>query len=210
MRCRKDEEDEKNGTRDKNNAKHGACRPCFLELARNDMASPSRRVRCPGVKCTGKRCPALFSAEQFGFFLDPETDLYDFDLYGALWRKEQADDALKANPENEACPFCYYIENFEGFPKEEHPLFKCKDGDCGEVSCRLCLSWAHDGKTCEEAKMPDLAEDVREQTRQLTQLLDNAQSDGRVRNCSRCKAGIELETGCNKIRCKCNHYQWCV
>lgn len=27
---------------------------------------------------------------------------------------------------------------------------------------------------------------------------------------SRCKVGIELSSGCNKIRCTCNHYQWYV
>ncbi|CAI6098958.1 unnamed protein product [Clonostachys chloroleuca] len=80
--------------------------------------------------------------------------------------------------------------------------------DCGKLSCRLCQSLAHEGKTCEEAKLPDLAEDVEEQTRQLTRLLDEAMSEGRFLNCSRCKVGIELSSGCNKIRCTCNHYQW--
>ncbi|CAI6088940.1 unnamed protein product, partial [Clonostachys chloroleuca] len=124
-----------------------------------------------------------------------------------LWKKESVDEKLKENPNYEVCPFCNYIDDFEGLPKHEHPLFKCKSDDCGKLSCRLCRSLAHEGKTCEEAKLPDLAEDVEEQARQLTRLLDEAMSEGRFLNCSRCKVGIELSSGCNKIRCMCNHYQ---
>jgi TRIAD3 protein (E3 ubiquitin-protein ligase RNF216) len=147
------------------------------------MASPEKRVRCPGEKCPRERCPALFSSEQFEFLLDENTELYDFKLFVALWEKEYVDESLKANPYYEVCPFCYYIEDFEGLPKHEHPLFKCKTENCGKASCRLCRSLAHEGKTCQEAKMPELAEDVEEQTRQLTRLLDEAMSEGRFMNC---------------------------
>uniref|UniRef100_A0A8H7TR32 RING-type domain-containing protein n=1 Tax=Bionectria ochroleuca TaxID=29856 RepID=A0A8H7TR32_BIOOC len=202
VRCRTDEENEKNGTRDSNAAKHAVCRSCFLEMARNDMASPAKRVRCPG-----ERCFTLFSSEQFRFLVDPATKFYDFDMFASLLRKEQVDDILGAISHNEACPFCYYIENFEGLPKQRHPLFQCKNDDCGKLSCRLCQSRAHDGKTCQEAKMSELDKNVEEQTRQVKRMLDEAMSEGRLRKCNHCKAGIELEAGCNKIRCRCSHYQ---
>lgn len=178
VRCRTDEENEKNGTRDSNAAKHAVCRSCFLEMARNDMASPAKRVRCPG-----ERCFTLFSSEQFRFLVDPATEFYDFDMFASLLRKEQVDDILGAISHNEACPFCYYIENFEGLPKQRHPLFQCKNDDCGKLSCRLCQSRAHDGKTCQEAKMPELDENVEEQTRQVKRMLDEAMSEGRLRKC---------------------------
>lgn len=100
-----------------------------------------------------------------------------------LWKKESVDEKLKENPNYEVCPFCNYIDDFEGLPKHEHPLFECKSDDCGKLSCRLCRRLAHEGKTCEEAKLPDLAEDVEEQARQLTRLLDEAMSEGRFLNC---------------------------
>ncbi|CAI6094339.1 unnamed protein product [Clonostachys chloroleuca] len=140
-------------------------------MTRHDMESPEKRVRCPGEKCPRERCPALFS---FEFLLDQNTALYDFKLFVTLWQKEYVNESLKANPDYEVCPFCYYIDNFEGLPKHDHPLLKCESEVYGKLSCRLCRSLTHEGKTCQEAKMLDLAEDVEEQTRQLTQLLNGA------------------------------------
>ncbi|OQV09678.1 IBR domain-containing protein [Cladophialophora immunda] len=128
-------------------------------MAENDIALLANRVICPGEQCS-----MLFSADQFEFLIEPDDPLFDFELYGSLWRKEQIDNALKAIPGNEVCPFCDYIQNFGNSPKHENPIFTCMGDGCGRRSCRFCGGAAHDGKTCREAKMPDLAPGVEEQT----------------------------------------------
>ncbi|CAG9955937.1 unnamed protein product [Clonostachys rosea f. rosea IK726] len=113
---------------DKNEAPKIMCVVCLEDIPEPNVVR-SKRVRCPG-----ERCFTLFSSEQFRFLVDPATKFYDFDMFASLLRKEQVDDILGATSHNEACPFCYYIENFEGLPKQRHPLFQRKNNDCGKLN----------------------------------------------------------------------------
>ncbi|KIJ28579.1 hypothetical protein M422DRAFT_105303, partial [Sphaerobolus stellatus SS14] len=160
---------------------HLFCRACVRGYAETQLGQQDHRLRC--MDQSG--CKELFTESELTRML-PEK------LMGLYHRIKQRKEIEAAGLEGlEECPFCEYkvvIEN----PDEK--LFRCeREEDCGKVSCRKCKKLDHLPKSCKEAE-EDNALDARH-------AVEEAMTQGMVRNCPQCEKPFIKENGCNKMTC---------
>lgn len=112
--------------------KHAICYGRFLQLAKLGLATPEKRVKCPGIGCS-----VLFSASRFRFLGEKTRDgkknalyepsMYKPSMYKHLQHREERDGILQANKGFEACAFCDYIEDYGEFlDKQALLVFRCR------------------------------------------------------------------------------------
>ncbi|KAL1644690.1 hypothetical protein SLS58_004151 [Diplodia intermedia] len=142
---------------------HYLCREC----ARNCIHAELDAGRCR-PKCCAPHCGANFPRSQLKSFLDPK-------VFDRLEKLQQQDDLRQAGLENlESCPFCDFQAECE--PVEVDREFRCQNGDCGIVSCRLCHLESHTPLTCDEAAK-DRKGNIRHQ-------IEEAMTKALVRTCN--------------------------
>ncbi len=99
-----------------------------------------------------------------------------------------------------SCPRCYYFEiPAKNVPKNQNPIFECKNPDCKVKSCRICGEESHIPLRCDETgKDLDLVKRL---------LIEEKMTDAMLNKCKKCGKSFYKEFGCNKMRCVCGNSQ---
>lgn len=162
---------------------HAYCTECFLNQASTEEAIP---VRCFGDE---SNCKHIFGMEELKSMLPHE-------MFEDLLRRS-FDTFVRHHPEQfQYCPTPDCPQIYHKTSTGE--TFFCST--CLTPVCTSCHVISHDGMSCEEYK--DLSSEGAEAFRKYKKEHD-------VRDCPKCKVGIEKNHGCNHMECTNCHAHIC-
>lgn len=114
------------------------------------------------------------------------------DLLIRFEQRQAADSVARARISRlEHCPFCDFVCEVD----EGRIVFNCPNEHCCKASCVVCKEPDHSPLGCKEVEKPS---DTSSRTK-----IEEVMSKALIRECSRCKAQIVKEDGCNKVTCRC-------
>ncbi|TFK39205.1 hypothetical protein BDQ12DRAFT_682354 [Crucibulum laeve] len=165
---------------------HLFCSSCITTYASTQLGSHSANLVCMHQSS----CKQPFPPSELRRVLPEKLmDLYE--------RVKQQKEIEQAGLEGlEECPFCEWKCVMEA-GKDQEKLFRCRNEECGVVSCRSCKKPDHIPKSCQEV------EDDKKLDGRHT--IEEAMTRALMRNCPKCEKPFIKEAGCNKMICpNCN------
>ena len=162
---------------------HFFCLECAKRNADNELGNFRYKLTC----MSGDVCAASFSRTERHRFLDEKT-------LKALERMESQAEVKQAGLEGLVnCPFCDFAAICP--PVEVDREFRCQNGDCEKVSCRICRSESHIPLSCDEWKKENRISE--------RHVLEEARTAALLKKCPKCNVQILKEHGCNRLTCPC-------
>lgn len=198
---------------------HSFCIECFQHYIRAQI--DEGRADCVLCPLPATQCGSLVKKSVLNEILDDrdQTDLEKFSVSAFVLRNADYHYCPTAN-----CSNVVYWKLGNGPPIVD--CFKCK-----KISCLKCsASPYHEGLTCEQYKVVREEEQARrihrmqdmrmppsrcvdrsrvdEETKYSFETTDETISKLHIRCCRRCGNGVELGSGCYKMKCRCG-YRFC-